>query len=151
MKVLLVIDLQKEFKDNYGNYYKALNYIKDNQAEYDLILATLFVNTKDSRYVSDLNWSGAMGINEESLEFEYNNLIVKHTYATDISEHVSTQDDIDIIGCDTDACVLANAFKLWDEGYKFKVLTEYVYTTSGYLNKAAIDIMKRNFGDKHLD
>lgn len=73
-----------------------------------------------------------------------------HGYGTpELSQYISKDDEVTVVGCDTDACVLALCFQLWDMGVNFEVLTDYVYTTS--TNKAVIDgsieIMKRNFGD----
>ena len=42
---------------------------------------------------------------------------------------------------------MAVCFQLWDLGFNFNVLTEYVYTTSSkYDNAAVLELMRRNFG-----
>lgn len=54
----------------------------------------------------------------------------------------------DIIGCDADACVMATAFTLWDKKADFRILSDYIYTTSEESTKEDVmKIMRRNFGD----
>lgn len=53
----------------------------------------------------------------------------------------------DIIGHDTDACVMAVAFQLFDKGYDFRVLTKWCYSSGGIeMHRMAVELMKRNFG-----
>lgn len=53
-----------------------------------------------------------------------------------------------VMGCDSDACVLATAFSFWDKGYSFRILSDLVYTTAdGFDNETIVKLMKRNFGD----
>ena len=56
-------------------------------------------------------------------------------------------DEIFLIGCDTDACIFVNAANLFDKGYNFKILTEYIYSTSDNDEGTILNILKRNFGD----
>ena len=43
-KALLVIDLQKEFKDNNKKYEKVLNFVNDKMHDYDFLIGTIFQN-----------------------------------------------------------------------------------------------------------
>lgn len=160
-KHLLVIDLQKQFSDTNGQYEKCLQYIKQHHNDYDSVYATLFKQNidKNPNYVKHLNWDGCKQVCENDLEYidalDCKNIIYKYGYG-DTSEHqflttalFSFHDEIHIIGCDLDACIMAICFQLWDAGFNnFKVLTEYCYTTAKDINKEdIIKIMKRNFGD----
>lgn len=157
-RILLVIDVQKQFKDNKGTYEKIEDFCKEYRAEYDIILPTVFQNNEDCNpnYIKHLRWRGcteAAVIDSAIYPKNVFNLDlacveVKHGYASDYIFKIADKYDIDIVGCDSDACVLATAFKLWDSGYNFRILTEYVYTTAeDFNNETVIKIMRRNFGD----
>lgn len=162
MNVLLVIDLQKQFRDTEGQYEKCLRYIKDHQNDY-YVIGTLFRNFPDSMYVRHLGWNGCMNAAETDLEFHYDELLDKHGYSanqdlrlmqsracsTAIKKDDSHMPELhyDIIGCDADACVLATSFDLWDRRYDFNILTDYVYTTAkDFTKEDIVKVMKRNFG-----
>lgn len=74
----------------------------------------------------------------------------KHGYSfKQILEIADKETDVvDIVGCDSDACVMTSAFRLWDESYNFKILTDYIYTTAkDFDNADVIKLLKRNFGE----
>lgn len=159
-KILLVIDLQKEFKDQNGMYEKIVDYCKKHRDDYDIILPTLFCNNYDinANFKDKLNWTGCENVTSYSLAiYPKNNVNLdmicyedKYGYASKQIFKVAdkNKDVIDIVGCDSDACVLATAFRLWDEGYNFRILTDYIYTTTKeYSNENIIKLMKRNFGE----
>lgn len=158
MKILLIIDLQKEFADksnNSKNYKKCINFINNNKNNYDKIFATIFENNKNnnSNYINKLNWHECKNINKEkSLEFNIDNIniIKKNEYGDyEFFKNIfNKEDDINIIGCDSDACVLATCFNLWDLGFNFYILKDYIYTTSETFNNDIIlKIINRNFGN----
>ena len=168
-KILLIIDLQKEFADidnDLHNYNKVMKFIKENgnKGSYDKIISTYFHNGENSNFRHNLNWYDCDSTDIKSWEYlryidkSMHTIIFKDGYG-DRSDHVVsdiknfnnniTEDaEIDIIGCDLDACVMAICFQLWDAGItNFKVLTEFCYTTSKDFTKdEVIKIMKRNFG-----
>ena len=157
-KILLVIDLQKEFKDKNGKYEKIIKYCENNRDNYDIILPTLFCNNYDinPNFIDKLNWSGCDHTTSESLAiYPKNNMNLdkicyeyKYGYASEyIFKIANKEDSIDIVGCDSDACVLATAFELWDKGYNFRILTDFIYTTANdFTNEDVIKLIKRNFG-----
>lgn len=149
-KVLLVIDLQKEFYKD-GKEKHLLEYIKQNRHKYSKIIATLFINDVNSNknFIECLDWNGCTDVNEGSLEFEYDEVIKKNSYGIcfkDLERFIDCE--VDVIGCDTDACVLANCYLLFDNNFKFNILREYVYSSSSdvSINTYALKIMARNFG-----
>lgn len=158
MKVLLVIDIQKEFRDKNGMYEKVVNYCTEHRGDYDIILPTLFCNNYDinPNFKDKLHWNGCSHTTSDSVAiYPKNNTNInmvyyeyKHGYASKQIFKIADKnnDTIDIVGCDSDACIMATAFRLWDEGYNFRILTDYIYTTSEeYDNKDVIKILKRNF------
>ena len=151
MKVLLVIDLQKEFYKK-TDYEKVLKYVKENQNNYDLIIGTFFTNYENSNFMKALNYKECLEANFESIEYKFDYCMPKYSYGLDITElkarKITEKDSIDIIGCEIDSCIMATAFNLFDKNYPFKILSDYIYTTSkDYSREQAMKVLKRNFGD----
>lgn len=145
MKILLVVDLQQEFKlEPY--YSQIIQFIKNNKQNYDKVVATRFLNTENSPFVQKLGYEDAM--KRSKMEFPYDILFSKHTYecGNGFYKHIK-QDDIDIVGCDTDACILAMCFEMFRYNMNFRLLADYCYSSGGddYHNMA-LDIIYRNFG-----
>ena len=113
MRKLFIIDLQKQFKDTCGSYERIVNDVINLKPNYDKVYATVFTQGKNPNYVQKLNWTGCSDSTEKDLEFDLNGVqvIVKDGYGIpDIRRYIESQDEIDVIGCDTDACVLAVCF-----------------------------------------
>lgn len=174
MKILLVIDLQKQFADGNGDYEKCIDYIIGHHDEYDAVVGTYFQNIPDSMYTKHLNWYGCMVISDNDIEYPCDYLYGKTGYSANAAgndhnviysairavmnkkgSHFLDQGypgdedhPVYIMGCDSDACILATLFDLWDKGVNFRVLSDYVYTTAkDYDKDIIIKLMKRNFGD----
>lgn len=151
MKKLLIVDLQKQFKDKYGEYERIVSNIDNLKLSYDKIFATVFTQIDNSNYITKLNWDGCKNCSHKDLEFDINleNIIIKDGYGIkNITKYFQSDDEIDIIGCDSDACVMAICFQLWDLGYNFNILSNNIYTTSSnYTNEDVKKILKRNFGN----
>lgn len=168
-RILLIVDLQKEFADidnNLYNYNKVMQFVKENgnKGSYDKIISTCFRNEENPNFRYNLNWYECEDSCQSSLEYidyvdaSINTVYVKQGYATEDSflpraintfnESISEDAEIHIIGCDLDACIMAICFQLWDAGItNFKVLTEFCYTTAkDFTKEEVIKIMKRNFG-----
>lgn len=146
-KILLVIDIQKQFKDKNGNYEKVVDFIQSNYNKYDKVIATYFKNKNDSFYENKLEWNGCKSASEKDIEFNIPNFTVYEKISYGFILPSLFDVEIDIIGCDSDACVLATCFYLWDKEIEFKVLTDYIYTNSKtFSNEVVIELMKRNFG-----
>lgn len=142
MKVLLVIDLQKQFETEASQ--KTIDYINANRNNYDLVIGTFF-NRGNSNF-QNMNYS--LNATRDDMLVDCDYIIEKDTYSFNIPLFLTTDYEIDIVGCDLDACILATCFSLWDKGYKFNILTNYIYSTMKNCPKdAIISIMKRNFSN----
>ena len=128
-KVLLVVDLQPEFKDSDGQYERIVDFVKEHKG-YDRVIATKCINHPDGPYATYTDWTDCMGTCEE-LEFNANITIYKHGYGLDVYEMLDPKCEYDIIGFNTDACVLKVALDLFDRSYKFRVLKDYCYSSNG--------------------
>ncbi len=170
--VIIAIDLQKQFKDDKGQYEKCLEFINSHIDDGYYILGTIFRNYDDSMFERHLNWSECKDVQyifngmSEDIEYPFHKLILKSGYGIDSDGYfVPSLNEIYkiagkqqnrccpnakfyLIGCDADACVLATAFTLWDRRDDFVILSDYVYTTAKDYDVTDIfKIMKRNFGD----
>ena len=177
-KYLLVIDLQKQFRDKNGEYEKCLRYIEEHRKDYQCIFSTVFSqNMKDNfcqnrhglglhhppqtnpNYMLHLNWNGCKDVTDSDLQYacpeDKEWVIYKTGYSDNSEPSILTNDcfefddEIHIIGCDLEACVMAICFQLWDAGYtNFKVLSEYCYTTAeDFTKEDVLKIMRSNFGN----
>lgn len=156
MVKLLVMDLQKQFKEgNEEKYNKCLGYVTDNMANYDNVVATLFrQNDKNKNFEECLDYTSCKETSIQDLEYYKEdfsgNIIVKNGYGIDgIDDFLSKEDEIDIVGCCSEAGVLAVCFQLWDLGIKFRVLSKYIFASSenSKISDSILKILKSNFGD----
>ena len=148
MKYLLVVDLQKEFvKDKKGEkvYKDCLDYILAEGRNYDAVLAAVYVNNRNPNMHRLLQWEGCKKI--EQLEFIPDAAYYHSGYSIKEYPKVHASDTIDIIGLDTDACVLSACFHVFDLGCNMNILTKYIWSSGGKkMHDAGIAIMKRQFG-----
>lgn len=145
-QILLVIDLQPAFAVE-PNYGKIIQYIKEHKTEYDMVIATRFINHKDSPFVKKLGFDIAMA--REKLEFPYDILLGKPTYGCGegLCNKTLKGNQVTVIGCDTDACILATCFEMFQYGVDFHVLADYCYSSGGDdYHKSALAFIERNFG-----
>lgn len=142
MKALLVIDLQKQFQT--ADSQKVIDYVNAHRQDYDIVIGTLFAGGNAN--FAKLNYSCHSTKADLLVDCDY--VIEKNTYTPQLPLFLTTDYIIDVVGCDTDACVLATCFTLWDKEYSFNILTKYVYSTATNLNEDEIlKSMRRNFGD----
>lgn len=144
-KILLVIDLQPDFAVE-PYYHNIINYIETNKHNYDIIMATRFINYEDSPFIQKLGYDGAM--TKTNLEFTYDSLFSKHSYecGEGFYKHIK-DDEIFVVGCDTDACILAVCYEMFRLNMNFHVLADYCYSSGGEdFHNIALDLIERNFG-----
>lgn len=147
-KYLLVVDVQREFvKDKIGEkvYSKCLNYIAEHHNEYTAIIAAVYINKDNPNMQRLLNWDECKRI--ELLDFVPDIQIEHSGYSIKDYPYVQKTDTIDIIGFDTDACVLSACFHIFDLGCGMNILTELMWSSGGKkMHEAGLTVMKRQFG-----
>lgn len=155
MKALLVIDVQNGFiKEECKDLPKK---IREHllAEDYEHILFSKFVNTKDSNFVKLLDWTKLFGPPEtdivpELAEFARPECVFeKSTYSAFKSAALIAYlqeagiEQLDMCGIESDGCVLATAYEGFDLGYEVIVLRELMRSTTS-LNEATENIIKRN-------
>ena len=147
MRILLVVDLQKEFSANCKSKYdEIIEWVINHSNEYDSVVATRFVNKPNSPYVRYLNWNKMQSV--QDLEFKYDTIIDKCSYGLQDYSWIPEKCSIDIVGMDTDACVLKIALDLFDIGKDFKVLSKLCWSSGGeHAHNNAVALMRRQLGD----
>lgn len=153
MKVLLVVDLQKQFRDKFWVYEKCIDYIKSHRDEY-FVVATLFENLDNSMFERHLDRHDCKNSSDSDLEFPYDYCISKTWYSVDkdwnllefMQNKCGNDSEYFIMGCESDACILATAFDLWDKNVNFKILSNYIYTNNPDISEdMMLSLLNRNF------
>ena len=149
-KILLVVDLQPEFKDNDGQYERILEFVKTTK-DYDKIIATKCFNSKNSPFVKYDCWHDCLN-GTKDLEFTPFFIIAKHTYGLSDYSILNKKCSYDIIGYNTDSCVFKIALDMFDKGYDFRVLTQYCYSSNGLHNHLrGKEVLKANLGTAFVE
>lgn len=150
-KVLLMIDLQTGFvakgTDKVVKFTEKLLQTE----KFDLIVQSRWENYMGSRYEKELGYSAVGNSLETGMCFpQYADHVITRTCYTCWGEKlerlIQKDDDIYVVGLETDACVMATLFSLWDNGYKFHVYENGVGTPNKDMQKVALQMIRRQFG-----
>lgn len=160
-KALIVIDVQKYFFNDKTKIVidNIQKYLKHNTGKYSNIFFTVFKNDPKSPLWKILDWNGCTkspetDVCKEITEFtNKNNLFYKNRLSAfkvpQIKEVLEQNmvSEVDLCGFDTDCCVMATAYDLFDAGIKPVILENLTWSTSKEnLHEAAIQMIKRNIG-----
>lgn len=148
MKVLLVVDLQPEFKDKDGQYERILQFVKEAKNKgYDYVIGTQCSNSVDSPFMKYNNWSDCLD-GCEPLDYEPDLKLNKQTYGLPSYGVLPMDNEYHIIGYNTDACVLKISMDMFDRNYDIKVLTDYCYSSSGSAqHSSGVKLLKHLMSD----
>ena len=148
MKVLLVIELQKQFKDSFGIYEQCLQYIEENRNQYDKVVAIIFKQNKkhNPNFSKFLDWEECQNASEKDIEFEADSVIIKYGYTCYPELLFTEKDEIFVMGSNASTSILATCFSLWDAGYNFHILPEYIYSLNEISKDETLRLMKQIFG-----
>ena len=149
MKYLFVVDVQREFaKKNKETYDKCIDYIEQagNSGEYDEIIAVMYKASDEFINMKRLvEWDMLHEV--EPLDFIPDRVFYLCGYSVMQYPILNRNDEVDIIGADTDACVLSACFHLFDIGCNMRILTDYLWSSGGEeMHEAGLKIMRRQFG-----
>lgn len=165
MKALVIVDAQNGFyldgqEVKSQRHSRALNVISEllyGDFDFDYTFATRFVNSPDSTISRHLGWTEMMEgcwstrLNDtvEKRVLELGEIVSKCTYSSSllINRIISLGiDEVVVAGFDTDACVLATVYGLFDSGVKTTVITDGCASSNEKFHRYAVSIMERNLG-----
>jgi nicotinamidase-related amidase len=156
---LLIIDLQRGFiNQDTCKIVDVVNSAK-NYLDYDLCIYTEFYNNDDSSFSRILNWYEFQSEKEREIviPIQRGELIMsKNTYSAineDLKCILNTgYDKVYVCGVDTEACVLATAYDLFDMGIKPLIIIDACASSGGVsYHSAAALIMRRSFGNDSVN
>lgn len=154
--LLLIVDVQNYFLPDGEKGLKFSKEIELLQSRYDHIAISRFINSENTFWVKYLDWTAMMpGEESTNLSFSpaenafiYDNSTftsVHHVLLEYIRKHEISE--VHICGVDTDACILATGFDLWDKQIHFKILIDHCISSAGdIIDSSAHMLMNKNFG-----
>lgn len=164
-KALIVIDAQKFFVTERTKLKvepivkKIAKYLKGNSNEYDGVYFTIFRNDSKSPLTQISEWSDCSkspdtDICNELKEFTNSeNLFYKNILSAvkvqEIIKDIKKKNikEVHLCGFDTDCCVLATTYDLFDQNIKPVILKNLTWSTSkDNLHTSAIKMIERNVG-----
>ncbi len=149
MKYLVAVDIQPAFVTmpvGVKIYERCLNYIETHRADYDKIIAVLYENDGSNPNMERLTHYSECKTSQKA-QFTADKIVKHAGYFNFNLLHFKPEDTVDIIGFDTDACVLSTAFNVFDMGCKFRVLKDLCWSSGGkIMHLTGLAVMERNFG-----
>lgn len=142
MKIgLLVIDLQEGFSPSKNLIRKLEEAIKF----YDEVVFTKFTNAPNSLFRKQLGWAGDGG--DICLPTSGKMILEKMGYGL-TADNLEILSDLGcsewhLVGLETDACVMACAFNLFDAGIPFKIVAD---ACESPFHKQALPMLAKQFG-----
>jgi nicotinamidase-related amidase len=154
---LVIVDLQKGFMNYNVDALVPLiiNLIDERGGEFSSVIATSFSNAKISNFRKLLGWHELSGPPEtelvDGLWDRIDLVVTKHGYSAhneikNILLEVGVE-NVFLVGLDTEACVLATAIGLFDEGFVPKVIANLCASSRGFeYHHSALRILEQNLG-----
>lgn len=158
MKLLLVIDVQKDFiNDNTKSVVNKIENLIDSN-KYDDIVFTRFINSYDSIWYKKLKYKGCMNNEQQEIVVNTGNYkIIDKTVYTAVNNELEKYildnniDEIYLCGFDTDACIQETAIDLFEKEYNIYVLKDYCMSGRGEeLHNVIINNLKRLIGNESI-
>lgn len=156
MRCLMVIDYQKGFAKRADPQIKSrIEKLVDEFSNKDCCVFTKFANHRNSVFERRLGWSAMSTESEQELVVEprENDVVIeKETYSAygaALREHMDANgvSSVYLCGMDTEACVLATAYDLFDAGLEVHIIEDACASSGGEpIHEAALAVMRRSFG-----
>ena len=158
-KILLIVDLQKGFIKTTELERLSKRIVELSQSDqFDFVIATRFINSPKSPFVSILNWRKMTSSPDTDLVdgLRADIVVDKHGYSCCNEEFDAALDcitlgqkipEIYICGLDTDCCVLASAVALFERQIRPIVLGQYCGSCGGEeQHQAGLKCLRRIIG-----
>lgn len=159
MKIILLVDIQEGYmNEELRTLPKDIEKHVKNY-DYDLVIATRFINKNDSLHRSDIHIKDMTVFSSkaklvEPIDKIADFVLMKSTYTSytvDVAKLLEKKDvkQVYIAGLNTETSILATALDLFDKGIKPVVLSHLCNTTNGKrINEAALEILRIAVGDE---
>ena len=161
MKNIIIVDMQNGFINQNNNFLvdRINDYLQKNT--FDNIIVTKYINNEQSPFVKILNYTSLMTSKEQELAVhipENNKITIFEKYGYGLTEQMINKlkdlgiEEIEICGTDSDACVMAIAYNLFDSGIKPIILKDMIGSSSKNtkLTDYSLQIMARSFGKDNI-
>lgn len=156
--LLLIIDVQKCFINEYTEKTKYSIEKLLNKNNYDFIVFGKFKNNKNSPFYKKLNYTECMNEYDTQIELDIENKKViercKYSlYTNELKKYIKNNNisKIYICGFDTDACIYKISLDLFENNYDVYVLKDYCASSGGYdMNKMALTLLNRQIGKNSI-
>ena len=159
-KALIVIDVQKYFlnKKTERIIKKIRDYLVKHSSKYSQIYFTIFKNNPSAPLSQISDWHGCTKSPDTDLcddlkDFSEGKLYYKNILSAfkvpAIAKSIKRNgiSEVHLCGFDTDCCVLATTYDLFDQGIKPVLLEDLTWSTSREnLHSAAVKMIERNVG-----
>ena len=148
-RVLLVVDLQSEFvtdTEGMSRFQDCIDYIAENSSEYDKVIALIYKQDPEFKNMSRLvNWEECKNV--KPLAFNPQFAYLHCGYTCKLLQDILSPDDIvDIIGFDTDACILNTAFEVFNIGCTMRIWERLCWSSGGKeMHETGLKVMRRQF------
>lgn len=159
MKIILLVDIQEGYmNEELRTLPKDIEKHVKNY-DYDLVIATRFINKNDSLHRSDIHIKDMTVFSSKAklvnpIDKIADIVLMKSTYTSytaDVAKLLEKKDvkQVYIAGLNTETSILATALDLFDKGIKPVVLSHLCNTTNGKrINEAALEILRIAVGDE---
>lgn len=151
-RVLLIIDVQKQFLN--GNTRRVVEFLQKllREEKFDCVIQSCWQNSPGSRYETELGYREGRDA-RPLLHCPGETVLLRANYSAtnyELLDLLRSGDEIFVAGLETDACVLATLFALWDRGFCFRVFREGAGTKREELQEPALALIRRQFGAQVL-
>lgn len=148
-KVLLIIDVQEPFLSE--NTQRVPVFLQDliERERFELVIQSCWQNYPGSRYEAELGYKlGAQA--SPVISCPGGKVLLRSTYSAvneELRQLIQKSDRLYIAGLESDACVLATLFDLWDAGFSFRVYRDGIGTNRKDLAEPTLALIRRQFGE----
>jgi len=161
MKILLIADVQQGFMNEFTKHIPAEIDKHVKNFNYDLVVATRFINKSGSLFQSELGMQEMTMLSKETkLMGMISNLadivLMKSTYSSLTPDFIkllekNNMQEVYLAGINTEAAILATAFDLFGRDIKPKILSALCMSQMGHeVHKGALDILRNTIGSPNI-
>lgn len=148
-RVLLMIDVQEPFISARTQSVPA--FLRDlmERERFESVIQSCWQNYPGSRYETELGYRLGMRAAPPAISWPGAKVLLRSTYSAVNEELIGLlqrSDRLYIAGLESDACVLATLFDLWDAGFSFRVYRQGIGTNRTDLAEPTLALIRRQFG-----